>query len=433
MSSLLDLQPKSGKVAPVRVPTFGISEWMCYYVNYDVPGGDRPEAIDECIDKHIEHGIRHIVWNCGRSTVDYWSDLPHTTQQCEDGAMVGGKDWSFVATVMGKVCPLCRAIELCRAKGVTVLGRLGMNRHYGGPKASAVTSRFAREHPDYYERSKPGNPVPHKLCYAIPEVRQERLDILLEIQRIGVDALVLDFCRQMPMLLYHDALVKPFMEKSGKDPRAADPSNPDDCKDWFQWRADVLTGFMRDLRREVRRQEERLGRPCPIVARVPDSAPWLMVAFGLDVERWCKEDLVDGTMLSPFPLCHEDMKRYPEYHVKTAHRYGKFCIGGIGSLKLIRNGMLKNTGFYHPHPVYVLAQEQYKAGVDAMSLYQSESLVRMDYLKPLLTEVGDKAAVARGVEEMLDPGTPADYPIGMDWHSKARHSLRVEIAGDDAL
>ena len=40
------------------------------------------------------------------------------------------------------------------------------------------------------------------MCYGIEDVRQERIDILLEVQRIGVDALVLDFCRQMPMVMY---------------------------------------------------------------------------------------------------------------------------------------------------------------------------------------------------------------------------------------
>jgi len=417
-----------------RAPVMGISEWMCYYANYDIPGGEVTD-IDECIDVHLDVGIDWMIWNCGRSVVDYWSDLPNVTRMCELNDMVGGKSWSFAASVMNKVCPLRRAIKYCRERDMPILGRLGMNRHYGSTDYAGVTSRLALENPQFRERSKLGNEVPHRLCYAIEEVQQERLDILLEIQRIGVDGLVLDFCRQMPILMYHDALVEPYMREHGVDPRQIDSLNPADYKDWFQYRADVLTGFMHKLREEVRRQEQKLDKQCPIIARVPDNAPWLMIAYGLDIERWCSEDLVDGTMLSPFPVCIEDRARYPEYHISVVHRYGKVCFSGIGSLNLIRSGVHQNTGFFHRKPVYQMANRQYKAESDAMSLYQSETLVRMDYLKETLQEIGDRELVARRAEELPEPDIPADYPIGLDWHSRLNngHSLSVKIAGDGAL
>lgn len=430
----LNLKPIGENVT--LVPVMGISEWMCYYANYDMDiPDDEVKVIDECIDAHLAVGIDQIVWNCGRSVVDYWSDLPNATRMCELNDMVGGKSWSFAAAVMKKVCPLRRAIQYCREKNMPILGRLGMNRHYGGTDYAGVTSRFALENPQFRERSKLGNEASHRLCYAIEEVQQERLDILLEIQRIGVDGLVLDFCRQMPILMYHDALVEPYIKERGVDPRQIDSSDPEDYMDWFQYRADVLTGFMRKLRKEVRRQEQELGRRCPIIARVPDNAPWLMIAYGLDIERWCAEDLVDGTMLSPFPVSIEDKARYPEYHISVPHRYGKVCIGGIGSLNLIRNGVHENTGFFHQKPVYQMANRQYKAGADAMSLYQSETLVRMDYLKETLKEIGDRELVARRAEELLEPDIPADYPIGLDWHSRLNngHSLSAKSAGDGAL
>jgi len=190
---------------------------------------------------------------------------------------------------------------------------------------------------------------------------------------------------------------------------------------------------MGKLRKGVRKQEEELERRCPIIARVPDSAPWLMIAYGLDVERWCSEDLVDGTMLSPFPACIDDSTLYPEYHISVAHKYGKACLGGIGSKKLIESGVHENIGFFHRKPVYQLADRQYKAGADAMSLYQSETLVRMDYLVETLKEIGDKELVARRAKELPQEDIPADYPIGMDWHTNLRHSLSVKLAGDAAL
>ena len=68
-----------------------------------------------------------------------------------------------------------------------------------------------------------------------------------------------------------------------------------------------------------------------------------------------------------------------------------------------------------------------------MSLYQSETLVRMDYLEETLKEIGDRELVARRAEELPQEDIPTDYPIGMDWHTHLRHSLSVKLAGDAAL
>lgn len=411
----------------------GISEWMCYHANYDIPCSGVSD-LDACLDAHVALGIDQIVWNAGRSVVDYWSDLPNVTRMCELNDQVGGISWSFVAAVMDSVCPLRYALSYCRKRQIPLLGRLGMNRHYGSTEYAGVTSRFALENPHYRERSIRGNEVAQKLCYAIEEVQQERLDILLEVQRIGVDALVLDFCRQMPILLYHDALIRPYIEMVGEDPRRIDSSIPEDYTRWFQYRADVLTEFMRKLRTAVHNQERTLGKSCPIIARIPDNAPWLTLAYGLDIERWFADDLIDGTMLSPFPISAPDPDRYPEYHIELAHRHGKVCYGGIGSRNLIQNGILENTGFFHPRPIYQLALRQYNAGADTMTLYQSETLVRMDYLKETLREIGDRRRVAQKTTDLPDPNFPPEHPIGLDWHSRLTggHGLGLG-AGDGAL
>ncbi|MBD3290348.1 hypothetical protein GF337_16210, partial [candidate division KSB1 bacterium] len=223
-----------------RMPLGGISEWMTWYVAYDIePPADSKKLIEQTIDIHDERGIDFIIWNCGRSTVAYQSDIAHTTRYCELGTMIGDKDWSFVARVLDNCCPLKHAVSYCQEKGMPILGRLTMNRHYGKKIHSGLTSRFAMEHPEYWEVAKNGVPMKDKLCYAIEEVRQERLDIMLEIQSKGVDALVLDYCRQMPILAYHDSLVIPYINNIGLDPREIESTNKEDYRDWFQYRADV--------------------------------------------------------------------------------------------------------------------------------------------------------------------------------------------------
>ena len=431
---LLPLQPVEADVNQRSV--YGVSEWFAYYGDYGlgIDEGKLNSVVEECIDVQRNTGIDHLVWNCGRSTIDYHSELPNTTRMCEHAEAVGGKSWSFVARVMERYCPLRRAITHCRTLGLPLLGRLGMNRHYGTPEYSAVTSQFSLKNPQFRERCKDGSQSKGKLCYAFPEVQQERLDILLEIQRLGVDGLVLDYCRQMPILQYHDTLVTPYVKQSGVDPRQIDSDNPDDYRQWFQYRADILTGFMRKLRGEVRRQEKLLGRSCPITARVPDSAPWLMIAWGLDVEQWLADDLVDATMLSPFPRCCEDSKLYPEYHIALAHKHGKPCIGGVGARELIRGDSFENTGFSHPKPIYKIAARQYKAGADVMSLYQIETLARMAYLHETMRAIGNRSLVIQRAAELPDPDHKLDPRIALDWHTRLGHgeSLRSS-AGAYAL
>ena len=403
-----------------RSPVGGISEWEWAFTMRP-PTKPWPEyPVDECIRAHQAVGMKYLVWNCGRSTVDYQTALPGVSTF---GVGAPAPDsWSeFRDATLRRFCPLRRAIEIGRGEGMPILGRLTINRHYG-PKQPHLFSSFAAGHPEFYEREKTGEPVPSRLCYALEEVQRERLDIFLEIQRIGVDALVPDFCRQPPMLMYHPAIVGPFMKKTGCDPRKIDSGKSEDYREWFQYRADVMTGFVRRLREEVRRQERELGRSCPIIARIPDNAPWLNLAYGIDSARWLAEDLVDGTMLSPFPLSVEDEERFLEHHITEAHRYGKPCIGGLGSLNLISEDHPHrihddHSGWFFPRPPYEIVARQLQAGADGISVYQSETLVVQPYLRELLRDIADKEAVALRLKTLPEAVLPPEHFVGIDWHS----------------
>ena len=69
-----------------------------------------------------------------------------------------------------------------------------------------------------------------------------------------------------------------------------------------------------------------------------------------------------------------------------------------------------------------------------MTLYQSETLVRMDYLKETLCEIGNRRRVAQKAADLPDPNFPPEHPIGLDWHSRLTggHGLGLG-AGDGAL
>jgi hypothetical protein len=426
-----------------RLPVLGICEWQVEaYGRMNREQLDRaPDEyydaafIDRGIEAQLDAGIDHLVWACGRGTVGYRSDLPGTTVLGTLTTEMDGRSYDFLPAIFKQCCPLRRAIKLCRPRGVQVLGRLGMNRVYANERRRLVCSEFTAEHPELLERGKRGGVIHSRMCYASPKVQQERLDILLEVQRIGVDALVLDFCRQMPLINYHPLVVEPYREKYGEDPRKNDSPRPEDHQRWFQYRADIATGFMRRLREEVRRQEKQLGRPCPIIARVPNSAPWLMIAYSLDVERWAEQDLIDGTMLSPYPRCRDDMSLHSPYHIRAMHERGKMCIGGIGS-----RGLLSKPGDppaaddpSQLRPVYAMARRQYDAGADAMSLYQTESVVRRPAVRPMFAKLGDKAEVRRLAQSLPKREPAVEKLMGLDWHAKPSACLQASRCGNYAL
>ena len=204
--------------------------------------------------------------------VDYWSDLPNMTVWCVVNHLVGGQDWLFVTNILEEICPLRQAISPCRDCNMSILGQLGMNRRYRSADYAGVTSRFASDNLHLYEKTKLGNPVSHRLCYAREEVQLGTNRCSVRNQRIGVDGLVLYFCRQI-LMCHYDTGRFLYRAKHGVDPRNIQSRNPDDFRQWFQYRGDILTGFIGRLRQAVREQERMLGHTCPIITRVPDNAP----------------------------------------------------------------------------------------------------------------------------------------------------------------
>jgi|OpeIllAssembly_1097287.scaffolds.fasta_scaffold71173_2 hypothetical protein len=394
-------------------PVLGIAEWYCYHMNFDVLPPE--DAVEQCIAAHDAAGIRHLVWAIGRGTIDYHSHNPAHTLLGGLGSSIGSEDWSPVIKLMRQQCTFRRAVAVSRDRDMKFWGRLGMNRHYGNKAYLGGTSRFSQDHPQFRERGRSGQEDATRLCYAFDEVQAERLDIIAEVQQLGIDGLVLDYCRQPPITRYHPRWVELFQKSGGEDPRLWKAPTLEQLMPWYQYRAGVMTDFMRKVRKQVRDGESKAGRPCPVIARASATSLLSNLAAGLDLAAWLRDDLVDGIMLSPLVFCPQARDLVFEDHVKLAHQHGKVCIGGLGSLDLIQNHVPRNTGFFRPEPMYRLLARQYAAGMDAMSVYQTDSLARMDYLREHLPLIGDPAAVkTRAVTAQDEQVSPW---LGYDWHT----------------
>jgi len=117
---------------------------------------------------------------------------------------------------------------------------------------------------------------------------------------------------------------------------------------------------------------------------------------------------------------------HPEYHVERCHRHRKFCIGGVGSLALTQGTGLecgskadpwKQLGFY------AKAARQHRAGIDGMSIYQTDSVYSQDELVEMAEPFSSLEACkarAREICERSPDGHWAHkcaFSPGLDWRS----------------
>jgi hypothetical protein len=154
-----------------------------------------------------------------------------------------------------------------------------------GSMAHFFNARFWWDHPEFRIVQKSGKEHPN-MSYAFSEVRDMKLAILREVLQRDVDGIDVDFLRHPPVLGYEEPLIKGFMAKYGADPGTL----PDNDERWLAFRCEVMTGFMREVRKAVDAAAKVKGRPLGISARV-DHRQYRPT--GLDVEMWMKEGVID--------------------------------------------------------------------------------------------------------------------------------------------
>lgn len=168
--------------------------------------------------------------------------------------------------------------------------------------------RFAVEHPEFMSKARDGRswfdwdvgePVlgydVGYLALAHPEVRAyARAELVAFARDFGADGVQLEF---LPVLAagesvwplgYDEPALAEYRRRFGVDPR----SRPADDPAWARLRADYVTQFFRELRRDL----DALGRPVDVAAATegiwarPDEA----YKLGLDWPEWVEEGLIDA-------------------------------------------------------------------------------------------------------------------------------------------
>lgn len=399
----------AGAAETKKKTLWGIAElWQWLYEKQQSSGHDSAD----CLQAHLDHGIRHVIWALGRSALDYQSALPTSTMYAGDTrpqTMVIGDSFR-------RECSLRAALAFAAKNDMVIYARLGMNRHYSGQAGGGMCSQYIAAHPEWMERHRDGRVDGTKVSFAVPEYRAERIAVLLEAAQIGAHGLCLDFCRQPPHARYHPLLLDPWLKAGHDDPRKLAVNSPAFLA-WAQHRSDFINLFLRDLRVQLRELEQKTQRKVPVMARIPEATLDLNLMEGLDLRTWLKESLVDEITLDPMWIWDFDYPDTARPYVELARAHGVKIHGGANTVT--GKGVTANARAFLER-----IARNYDEGVDGIALFQTDTAVLSPALKSLLGPMLPRLSDAAAVTELLAAArkkqpqmSEAERHYGLDNHS----------------
>jgi hypothetical protein len=226
------------------------------------------------------------------------------------------------------------------------------------PISDFFNSRFYQEHPEWRCVDRDGTPVA-RMSLAVAQVRARLVEVLREAVGFGADGACILYNRGVPLVLFE----KPFCELFNQRFHADALTVPEDDQRIVRLRAEVLTGFMREVRAmldaEGRRRPDgrRLALSAFVMADEADN-----VAFGLNLRDWVAQGLVDEV----FP--------YLQAGGTKAHRYDMKFFTEVCRPKSVR---FRPTFVAWSSPNLGAVMEQaltlYDAGADGITAWDGNS------------------------------------------------------------
>jgi hypothetical protein len=196
-----------------------------------------------------------------------------------------------VLELIGQGNPPLRLIaEACRRNGLGCYAAIRMASFHTAPYEDIFNSEFWKAHPEYRIVQYDGRQSV-MFSYAFPEVRKMYLDLMREMLDYSIDGIHFEFLKEPMLMGFEEPLVSSFRKKYGRSPLDADFK---DWQRWYQYRADIMTGFVRSVRAMLDEEGAKCGRRFGLSARIPC---YNYFEAGLDPKAWIAEGLVD--MLAP--------------------------------------------------------------------------------------------------------------------------------------
>lgn len=448
MATLLRLVPVTSesvrnlrnRMSKPPTPLLAVNDWACYF---DVVWARLlPDQFRSIVCGQSELGFGTIGWSVGRSWVEYHSRLPQTTrfpcasyEKAQQSRDYSPHDYGRRIHMINEYDALSQVNRTREGCGAQVWPWLAMQRHYGASRYGGIfSSDFYKRHPEWWRIAKDGSDS-RGLSYYFPQVRRERVDILLEVAERGADGLLVGCDRQVPMLLYNPEMVAAYRKATGVDPRKIDVSAGRPYRDWVRWRADFFTQVLRDLKAGLAAR----NRPIPVAVRMPAAGLFHNLAQGLDVERWFREKLIDQLQLDPLQDLRGQADQDIRPYLDLGRLYGIPIVAGMGASAYIGAGGTNSwthvaapdgtlnvprggAGLTNLVPGLKRALGLIKGGAHAIDAYETELLAQVDPIRFLVAMYGHRSLLERFLRESnLESVAPVDAgnaASGHDNHSR---------------
>lgn len=202
--------------------------------------------------------------------------------------------------------PLRVAIEEAHDQNAEILICLRAAGWKGAPPwEEFFMSEFYEAHPEWRCIDHDGTPTMH-LSYAVEEVQDHLIEVYREVLQRDPDGVGFLFHRGLPTILWEEPFCRRFIKTFGEDPRTLAEDDPR----VFQMRAEIMSDFIRKIRSlldETAKQQGKLNRRLKLAvttfATHADNE-----RFGLDVESWIEEDLIDQIGIAWFAYYTSGLK-----------------------------------------------------------------------------------------------------------------------------
>ena len=191
---------------------------------------------------------------------------------------------------------LQEVVEYCHGMGVKVHASNRMEAFQcNAPFDDYFTGDLYTNHPEWRCRDIDGREIA-RMSYVYEGVSDLMLNIFKEVASgYDIDGVNPIFNRGAPFLLYEQPLVDGFKVDTGLDACAL----AEDDERYLMYRANVMTEFMRTLRREMDAIGKSRGRRIEISAHVLNDERTNLY-YALDVATWVQEGLIDMVIAYPW-------------------------------------------------------------------------------------------------------------------------------------
>ncbi len=179
--------------------------------------------------------------------------------------------------------------------------RMGAKAGSSFPYDSELPGReFGKAHPELRCKNRDGAWV-DALSLAYPQVQEHVISSFERMAELDCDGVTLVYTRGIPYVLFEEPVLERFQEKyPGVNPCELPLAD----ERVHGLHCEIMTEFMRELHSRIEEACKRLGRrPLAIHAYVGSSLQENRL-FGLDVETWAKEGLIDS--ISVYPLAIQE-------------------------------------------------------------------------------------------------------------------------------